>query len=109
MTDSVIDPGTGQPRVLSRPCSTCVFLPGNKMDLRPGRLMDLIRGNTGASSHGLICHETLGYGGNPEFGAAYCHNFFVKYGHLCNLIRIFSRLGGFTYVDPPGNGEEPDG
>ena len=71
--------------------------------------MDLIRGNTGANAHGLICHETLSYGEHPEFGAAYCRNFFDKYGHLCNLIRIFGRLGGFTEVDPPGNGDTLDG
>lgn len=39
---SVGDPILGKSRLLSRQCDTCVFAPGNKMHLAPGRLRDLV-------------------------------------------------------------------
>src|SRR6185437_6758472 len=69
MQESLIDPATGKPRLLAEMCSTCVFRPGNLMRLRPGRLKDLIRQNTGPEAQGLHCHQTT-YGQNPETGLA---------------------------------------
>ncbi|MGY0007548.1 hypothetical protein [Micromonospora sp. I033] len=39
---SVGDPVLGKSRLLSRRCDTCVFAPGNRMHLAPGRLRDLV-------------------------------------------------------------------
>jgi len=100
MSDSLMDRGTGKPRLLSEQCSTCVGRPGNLMHLRPGRLKSLIRDNTGQSM-GLTCHQTLGYGASPEYGEALCRWFYDTYGHLTNGIRVMERIGGFTEVDPP--------
>lgn len=102
MNDSVIDPVTHKPRLMSEMCTTCVFRPGNLMHLRPGRLKQLIQQNTGPEAQGLHCHQTLEYGGHPGFGRAFCRGFYDQFGHLANYIRICERLGGFTEVDPPG-------
>jgi hypothetical protein len=100
--NSVIDPVTGKPRLLSEMCTTCVFRPGNLMKLRPGRLEELIRENTGPDAQGLHCHQTLEYGGNPDFGLAFCRGFYDGFRDLVNFFRICKRLGGFTEVNPPG-------
>lgn len=109
MNDSVIDPVTHKPRLMSEMCTTCVFRPDNPMHLRPGRLKLLIQQNTGSDAQGLHCHETLSYGAHPGFGLALCRGFYDGFGHLANLIRIFERLGGFTEVDPPGEEHDHDG
>jgi hypothetical protein len=103
---SVIDPVTHLPRLLSRQCSTCVGCPGNLMQLRPGQLKMLIEENTGPQAHGLVCHQTLTYGEHPGFGPAFCRWFWDTYGDLANYIRIVKRLDGITEVDPPGT-EKP--
>ena len=97
----ILDRETGLPRLMSEQCSTCVGRPGNLMHLREGQLKNLVADNCGPHSLGLICHQTLPYGDYPKFGAAYCRWFFDTCGHRANGIRVFSRLGGFTEVDPP--------
>lgn len=77
------------------------------MHLKPGRLKLLIEQNTGPNAHGLVCHETLEYSANPDFGRAFCRGFYEQFGHLTNYIRICERLGGFTEVDPPGQDGDP--
>jgi hypothetical protein len=105
--ESVIDPVTHKPRLLSKQCATCILRPGNPMHLRPGRLKDLIESNTGPEAHGLICHDTLSYSKNPDFGPAFCRGFYDQFGHLANYIRICERLGGFTEVNPPNESGGP--
>jgi hypothetical protein len=107
-SESVIDPVTRKPRLLSDQCATCVFRHGNPMHLRPGRLKRLIQENTGPEAHGLVCHETLSYSQNPVFGPAFCRGFYDRFGHLANCIRICERLGGFTEVDPPQGKDSTD-
>jgi hypothetical protein len=102
---SILDPATCRARLLSEQCSTCVGRPGNLMHLREGKLKELIAGNSGPHALGLICHQTLPYGDHPDFGPALCRWFYDTYGHQANGIRVFSRLLGFTEVDPP---EEDD-
>jgi len=100
-TESCLDKVTHKPRLLSEQCSTCVGRPGNLMHLRPGRLRKLINDNIQQGAQGLVCHQTLSYGGHPEFGDAFCRWFYDTYGHLSNYLRIVERLGGFTEVAPP--------
>jgi hypothetical protein len=45
-------------RVCSQMCSSCIFRPGNVMDLRPGRLRGLIDENL-ANNAAIACHKTL--------------------------------------------------
>lgn len=106
--ENVIDPVTRKPRLLKEQCSTCVGRPGNLMHLRTGRLKDLIQANTGPEAHGLVCHQTLSYGDDPDARPAFCRWFYDGFGHLANYIRISERLGGFTEVDPPGKTEGDD-
>jgi hypothetical protein len=102
MRDNIIHPQTHKPCLLSGQCATCVLLPGNQADIRPGRLRELIEGNTGPSATGLICHETIDYGDSqPGLQPALCRGFYEKFGHLANYIRISERLGGFTEISPP--------
>jgi hypothetical protein len=91
----------GEPRVLSKQCSTCIGRPGNKMHLSPGRVKGMVAAANRDGSQGIICHQTLSYS-NPEFGGALCRWYYDTYGHLNGFIRIISRIGkGFTEVDPP--------
>lgn len=109
MSEESILGADGKPRVLSEQCSTCIGRPGNPMKLRQGRVREMVKG--GVNGGGIICHQTLSYGDHPEFGGAACRWFYDRYGHLCNLYRIYDRLGGFTEVDPPQEQDEtgPDG
>jgi hypothetical protein len=105
----LFDPATGRPRLLSGQCSDCVGRPGNLMHLDPGRLKELVEGNTGDGRLGLICHQTLPWGARGERIAAYCRWFYDHYGHLAGGIRIFERIGGFTEVPPPDRDDEHPG
>ncbi|MGW2317427.1 hypothetical protein [Streptomyces sp. NPDC001680] len=42
--DEVADPLTGTVRVCARRCDTCIFHPGNLMDLKPGRVANMVAG-----------------------------------------------------------------
>jgi hypothetical protein len=61
--------------VRAEKCSTCVFHPGNRMRLPPGRLKDLVDQNV-TNQAALVCHQTLPYGPNPELGEAICRGYF---------------------------------
>lgn len=94
----------GRPRVLAEQCSTCIGRPGNLMNLRPGRVRQMVR--DAVRGGGIPCHQTLSYGGHPEYGGpAACRWFYDHYGPACNLFRIYDRLGGFTEVEPPQEDE----
>lgn len=70
---------------------------------RPPRQPDAVS----SGGAGIICHQTLSYGDYPGFGGAACRWFYDHYGYLCNLFRIYERLGGFTEVGlPQGESEE---
>ena len=48
----------GVVRVKSEKCSTCIFHPGNRMDLRSGRVKDMV--DSIRDIEGVIpCHQTL--------------------------------------------------
>lgn len=100
---SYLPPG-GRPRLLSGQCATCVYLPGNPMQLRRGRLKQMTE--AGMQGEGVTCHDTLTYGPYPEFGPALCRGFYDSFGSRTNLVRIYERLGGFEEVDPPGQEDE---
>lgn len=91
--------GPNGPRLCRERCSTCIFRPGNRMQLRPGRVRGMVR--EALQGGGFItCHSTLPYAGT-DAKPAICRGFYDSYGHLSNLIRIFGRLGGFDEIDPP--------
>jgi len=45
--------------VMRKMCETCIFHPGNRMDLRAGRLKELIR-ETDKDDTNVICHQSKG-------------------------------------------------
>ncbi len=91
--------GPNGPRVCAEQCSTCVFRPGNLMNLRPGRLQHMVRTSVRNGSF-ITCHSTLPYSGTGA-PPAICRGFFDSYGHASNVLRIWSRLGPFDEVEPP--------
>lgn len=99
---SCFPPGGGKPRLLSAQCATCIYRPGNLMRLEAGRLAQMTFDALRQGSQGVICHDTLPYGGHPRFGPAMCRGFYDRYAARSNFIRVISRIGGFTVVDPPG-------
>jgi hypothetical protein len=87
----VIDPEHGL-RVCKDRCSTCIFRPGNLMDLSPGRVQRMVRDHLDREN-AIICHDTL-----SAEAQAVCRGFFDAYD--TNPIQIAKRLGWFVEVDP---------
>ena len=115
----ILDPETKKPRMNSTQCPTCVGAPGNKADLRPGRIQELVRKNTGPNALGLICHETMVSRDGEPPQEAFCRWMYEtrpsNYQRICErLARSADPLDGFTVVSPPdlkglihGEQEEP--
>ena len=89
------DPESGKIRVLAEKCSTCVLRPGNQMDLRAGRLKNLIEDNINFGG-GLVCHKTLPYGERLA-QPAICRGFFDAFGDRCGGLRVLLRICGGTH------------
>jgi hypothetical protein len=87
----------GRVHVLTEKCPTCVFHPGNRMDLQPGRLADLVRRNVAAGA-GLTCHATLMSAEQPR---AICRGFWDSYRHQVPLLQAAERLGIVTEQPVP--------
>jgi hypothetical protein len=69
-------------------CDTCIFRPGNLMDLEPGRVEWLVKGATEAESC-IPCHKTT-YGEDPR-GEAVCRGFYEK--HATVPLRLAATMG----------------
>lgn len=80
-------------RVFSGPCSTCIFRPGNKMMLQPGRVKGMVEDVVRDDSH-TVCHKTLG-----DRPATLCHGMTKR--HPGEGVRIFQRLGAIHLIEPP--------
>jgi hypothetical protein len=96
---SVGDPVLGKSRLLSRQCDTCIFRPGNKMSLGPGRLRDLVA-QAIAKQGFIVCHSTLPHYRYPRAQPAICRGFADRYS--TQALQLITRLFGFVEVDPPG-------
>ena len=91
------------PGVFKEMCSTCVFRPGNPMQLRPGALKRVVEGNL-ASGTLLMCHTTT-FGQAAEEIA--CKGFFDRYGEGQMVVQVINRIGGFREV-PVNDAEVSD-
>lgn len=70
-------------------CPTCVFRPGNLMDLRPGRLRGMV--DEALADEGCVpCHERLRTAGCTD-GDAVCRGFFDRYP--TQPLQVAERLG----------------
>jgi hypothetical protein len=78
--------------VMREQCSTCIFRPGNKMQLREGRMRDLTA-QTDASDSNVICHQTL----DQDVGALCAGSVDRRAGQM---VRIAERFNGIEYVEP---------
>ena len=80
--------------VLARKCDTCIFHPGNRMQLSRGRVKELtdsaLRDDTV-----IVCHETLYTGGQ-----AICRGFYDRYGEQVAVLQIAQRMGVIAEVEP---------
>jgi len=81
----------GRVHVLAEKCPTCIFRPGNVMDLRRGRVAQLVR-EAKRDESCIICHATLD-GGRRR--AAVCRGFFDL--HPTAPLQIAERLGRIEY------------
>ncbi|GAO08661.1 hypothetical protein TPA0598_04_02970 [Streptomyces lydicamycinicus] len=55
----VADPATWSVRVCADRCATCIFRPGNLMNLDPGRVASMVKKAVADEGH-IVCHDTLG-------------------------------------------------
>lgn len=81
----------GKIHVCRTMCKTCIFKPGNLMNLQPGRVEQMVADATKNESC-IPCHCTLG-------GAeAVCRGFYER--HPTSPLQIAQRLDRIELVDP---------
>jgi len=75
----------GMVHVRREKCATCIFHPGNLMDLRPGRVRQMKRA---ADRDGtcITCHEDMN-----TADAAVCAGYYAS--HNSQLLQVAERLG----------------
>ncbi|MEV4813868.1 hypothetical protein [Micromonospora avicenniae] len=95
---NVGDPVLGKSRLMSRLCDTCIFAPGNRMNLGPGRLRALVTQAREQGSY-IVCHDTLPHYLYPQVKPAICRGFADRY--RTRALQLIERLWGFVEVDPP--------
>lgn len=74
----------GKVHVMAKRCSTCIFEPGNRMDLKRGRVKGMVDEAT-ANESCIPCHKTL------EGDQACCRGFYDL--HPTAPLQIAGRLG----------------
>lgn len=79
-------------RVMAEKCSTCIFRPGNPMQLNEGRVAGMLAEVRATDSY-ITCHQTLG----TDVGAI-CKG--GSEAHMGQLERIARRLNGVVEVTP---------
>lgn len=83
----------GRVHVLAERCATCIFRPGNLMQLNRGRVRGMVD-DARRHESAIICHATLYTGAN-----AVCRGFFEA--HATQPLQLADRLGLITWQDPP--------
>lgn len=93
----VLDTTTGTLRVCEDLCSTCIFHPGNRMRLKPGRVKGMLDDATTTEGH-IVCHKTLGTD-EPAICAGYERH---PVGRMRSLALRLARAGVLTvkYIKP---------
>jgi hypothetical protein len=96
----ITDPATGLSRLLSERCQTCILRVGDKMHLGPEQTAAFIRRALAEGTY-VVCHQTLTYGDNPDFGPVICRGFYDAYARRSPALRLLRAFGRLTEVDPP--------
>lgn len=97
---AVADPATKEVRVLARLCDTCIYRPGNLMNLAPGRVRQLAAEALAANGH-IVCHSTLPASAPPGTKGAICKGFANAHGNAIFALRIGAAFGRIVEVPPP--------
>ena len=79
----------GRVHVQGELCSTCIFRPGNLMDLRPGRVRQM-RDEARENDAAIVCHQTL------DGDNAVCRGFFDRWP--TTPLQLAERLGLITWT-----------
>lgn len=85
----------GKVHVCAEMCSTCVFRPGNLMQLQSGRVRGMVE-EAKRNGSAIVCHQTL-YRGVDN---ALCRGFCDRYPTA--PVQIAYRLGLVEHVEPGG-------
>lgn len=84
----------GKLHVQENLCNTCIFRPGNKMGLMPGRVEEMVEGCI--EGQGTIpCHKHIHAG--P--GQSVCKGFFDRYKHEVQMLSVAERLGLVVWTE----------
>lgn len=86
----------GMVRAKKQMCATCIFRPGNRMSLQPGRVGQMVDDCEHTDGH-IICHETLSGWADEEVPQAMCAGYLLT--HSPQLFQVAGRLGRLEYVD----------
>jgi hypothetical protein len=97
---NISDSATGLSRLLSERCATCILRPGDPMHLGPERTAAFIRQVLAKRSY-VPCHDTLTYGGFPDYGPAICRGFFDAYRTRSAALLILQAGRRLIEVPPP--------
>lgn len=82
---------SGKVHVCESMCSTCIFRPGNLMDLSPGRVQGMVSSAV-KNDTAIICHSTL------DGDNAVCRGFFDR--HKTQPLQMAERMGLIELVSP---------
>lgn len=80
----------GKVHVCARMCRTCIFHPGNRMSLNPGRVEQMVADAVQDDS-AIVCHSTLD---GPN---SVCRGFFER--HKTAPLQVAERLQVIEFVE----------
>lgn len=80
----------GKVHVLAEKCATCIFRPGNLMDLQPGRVKGMVDDCLAEDGGNIPCHSTI-Y--EEEVQPAICRGFWDSYHEKVPLLQVAARMG----------------
>jgi hypothetical protein len=85
----------GRVHVMSDKCSTCIFRPGNLMNLQPGVVKTMVEESV-AEGGGITCHKTI-HGQREQ--EATCRGFYDAHGSRVPALRLAAKWGIIAEVD----------
>lgn len=85
----------GRVHVCADLCKTCVFRPGNLMQLQPGRLRGMVE-EAVEGGGGITCHATL-----DTSERAVCRGFFDRHQGDVLALELAVRLGVVSFIEAP--------
>lgn len=91
----------GKVHVMADKCATCIYRPGNLMNLTPGRVKDLADAAVTAGS-AITCHSTLPALTAEEGHEAICRGFYDAHGRNIMAMRL-ANLAGILVEDDPAD------